>query len=191
MPRVALATPLAVALMLVTSVASADIVIGAEADLAIPVGDSSDDLSVGYGFLGRFGIALGVGPIEITPEIGGGYQAFPVDELAVYTGAHLESAREGTAGLGRAFVGGRVALDKDISPAVYARVGLGYMSTPGDDYFGPTLGGGLALEFRYIPLLNLGVHVGYDSLILGENEAGVDVPPVQWVALGAHVALQF
>ncbi|AKT37594.1 hypothetical protein [Chondromyces crocatus] len=192
MRHVAIAAAVTATLVFATSSARADIVIGAEGDLAIPVGSSADPYSVGWGIMGRLGYAVRLRPIEITPEVGGGYYAFPIEvqNISLDTSGvpHVASVTRETAGLVRAFAGGRVALDKKISPAAYVRVGMGYLSVPRGDAFAPTLGGGLALDIRALPLVNFGIHVGYEKM-LREDEPRV--PSLQWLALGAQAAIQF
>lgn len=108
--------------------------------------------------------------VSLIPELGGSYHSFGDDaRTKIYTG----------------FVGGRLAVGKVIEPSIFAHVGVGRA----DGYqtrTAPVLDGGLAIDFTLLPLIDLGVHGGYNVMLPGD-----DVGALKYVTLGAQAALVF
>ena len=106
--------------------------------------------------------------LSLTPEIGGSYHSFGDDaHTKIYTG----------------FIGGRLAVGKILEPSIFGHVGVGRA-----DGFqirtAPMMDAGLALDFTLLPLIDLGVHGGY-NVLLPSNED----PALKYFTLGAQAAL--
>ncbi|MGC4069031.1 MAG: hypothetical protein QM784_31185 [Polyangiaceae bacterium] len=108
--------------------------------------------------------------ISLTPEIGGSYHWFGGDR----------SPR-----LYRGFIGGRLGVGKVIEPSLFAHFGVGKIDGA-SDYVSPTVDVGAALDFTLLPIVNLGAHVSYDSLLARSEHSAFD-----WYTLGLHAALEF
>jgi hypothetical protein len=106
--------------------------------------------------------------ISLTPEIGGSYHAFGGDdETRIYSG----------------FLGGRLAVGKIIEPAIFGHVGVGHVRGF-ESRTAPMLDGGLAVDFTLLPLIDLGVHGGYNMMFPRDDGSALE-----FVTLGAHAAL--
>jgi hypothetical protein len=129
--------------------------------------DAPNTKSGGGGAL-RLGQELDLFLISLTPELGGSYHSFGGDERTkLYSG----------------FLGGRLAFGKIIEPSIFGHVGVGRV-----DGFqtrtAPLVDGGLAIDFTLLPLIDLGLHGGYNVLLPDRDSAAV-----KYVTLGAQAAL--
>jgi hypothetical protein len=116
----------------------------------------------------RIGQQLDLLLISLTPEVGGSYHAFGGDdETRLYAG----------------FLGGRLAVGKLIEPSIFAHVGVGHVRGF-ERRTAPLLDGGLALDLTILPLIDLGVHGGYNVMFPRNDGAAL-----KFITLGAHAAL--
>jgi hypothetical protein len=142
---------------------------------------TAEEIDTGFGGALRLGQRLDAKLVVFTGELGGSYHSFDGGPAPrVYRG----------------FAGARLAVGALIRPFIYAHGGVGHAAfdhypaspslypTSGRTGFTYDAGGGLALTL--LPLLNVGVHAGYTSL-LGGSEAR----DVNWLALGLDVELVF
>lgn len=122
----------------------------------------------GIGGAVRFGREYDLLLLSLTPEFMGSLHEFsdPGNELT-YAG----------------LAGGRATIGKVIEPGVFAHIGAGHASLPGDGITGVALDLGLTLDITVIPAVDFGVHGAYDSVSWG-GEGTFD-----WYRLGAHIAL--
>jgi hypothetical protein len=124
--------------------------------------------SAGGGGALRIGQEFDLFLISLTPEIGGSYHSFGGDdETRLYAG----------------FLGGRLAVGKIIEPSIFAHVGVGHVQGF-EERTAPLVNGGLALDFTLLPLIDLGVHGGY-NVMFPRNDGSA----LEFVTLGAHAAL--
>jgi hypothetical protein len=131
--------------------------------------DTPRDESGGGGAL-RVGRQLGLILIKLTPELGGSYHAFSGDgDAQLYSG----------------FVGARLGVGAVIEPSIYGHVGVAHISGF-ERRTAPLLDAGLALDFTLLPLIDLGLHAGYNVMLPRQN-----VPAFKFVTLGAQAALVF
>jgi hypothetical protein len=106
--------------------------------------------------------------LSLTPEIGGGYHAFGGDESTkVYTG----------------FLGGRFGVGKIIEPSIFGHLGLGHVDGL-ESRTAPVMDAGLAIDFTLLPLIDLGLHAGY-NVMLPRN----DGTALKFMTLGAQAAI--
>jgi hypothetical protein len=161
--------------------ARADTTIAADLDLNVPI-DSSFDAGGGFGI--RLGQELHLPFIVLNPEIGFTYATLSDRSPTIYRG----------------IAGARVGFGELIRFGVLAHVGFGHLSQdvpliPDDrdpSYVAFTFDGGLFLDFTALPLLNIGVHAIFNRLSASEDdELNVRYEAVNWMQLGAHVALVF
>lgn len=145
------------------------------ADLSAGWNPDAEERTGAIAYRGRLGWALGM----VVPEIGGDYWTFPPPEVAGRTQIY------------RAFAGARLELGDTVSPGVYAHLGWGRLRTepvglPEVVEWGATYDLGLTLDFRFIPVLSLGLHAEYDWI-------NPDAPATRtrWLAGGLHAALEF
>ena len=172
-PLVARALPvLAATLLLFTSheaLASSGTALGVDIDYAH--GISEPGVTNGTGFNVRLGYKLDLLLAQLTPEVGGGYHTFAGTANATFS---------------QGIVGGRLAFGKILEPGVYAHLGYGHVVEGTIGRSGATLDGGLTLDLTLLPLLDLGVHAGYDGLL-----ATGGYPAFDTYVLGVHGALVF
>lgn len=158
--------------------ADAKLLFGADAGVTVALGDWSVKPD-GPGFEGRLrlGYQLPVPVIRIVPEILGSYATFPADDVG-------NASQTGLSGRG----GLRVGIGGLIGPALFAHVGYSRVHGEASDYTVTTSGlsydVGLSVDFTLIPLLNIGVHGGY-NVVTEENKSA------QWIDAGVHVELVF
>jgi hypothetical protein len=154
-----------------TRTARADTAIAADAELAVPI--STTGQLLGVGFAGRLGHRFRVPLITFTPELGGDYHTF--------------DGNVATLGAVRGIAGARLGIGEIIRPTAYAHLGYGYAWYSGGhgSFDGFTYDFGVALDFVLLPLLDLGLHASYAS-ILTAHDTGAN-----WIALGVHAALIF
>jgi hypothetical protein len=130
-----------------------------------------DDVESGSGGAIRLGRQADLVLVSLTGEIGGSYHGFAGErEVSVYRG----------------FLGGRLQVGKILEPGIYGHLGIGKLNDEPDSRTAPTFDAGLFLDLTVLPLVDLGVHAGYDT-VLGSGDANAFD---YWVA-GAHAALVF
>src|SRR5262245_30258132 len=143
--------------------ARADIAIGGDIDVLVPL--DIDDVTSGPGFGVRLGWQLHLPLIVIVPEIGYSWGDFG-------DGATIN----------RGIVGARLGIGEIFRIGLAAHLGYGHRSeeiqTVRYTNDGLTLDGGLFFDFSLIPLLNIGVHAYYGRLA-GNEEKGLEV--LQWM----------
>jgi hypothetical protein len=105
----------------------------------------------------RFGQQLDLALIQLTGELGAGYQPFngtPSPKL--YSG----------------FLGGRLALGKILEPGIFGHIGVAHLSagTGAVSRTAPLLDVGLFLDLTVLPLVNVGVHGGYNVMTPSSNQ---------------------
>jgi hypothetical protein len=149
--------------------ASSGTAIGVDLDYAH--GLNEPGVESGSGFNVRLGYKLDLELLQITPEVGGGYLTFGGDENAKFS---------------QGIVGGRVAFGKVIEPGMYAHLGYGHVVEGGVGRSGATGDAGVTLDLTLLPLIDLGVHAGYDGLLKSGN-----APAFDSYVLGVHGALVF
>ena len=129
-------------------------------------------VSSGTGFIARLGYKLDLKLLQLTPEIGGGYHAFSGDAGAKFS---------------QGIVGGRVSFLKVLEPGVYAHLGYGHLAgSIGDGRSGATADAGVTLDLTILPLVDLGIHGGYNAMLKNG-----DYPAFDSYVLGVHGALIF
>ncbi len=129
-------------------------------------------VSAGTGFNVRLGYKLDLKLLQLTPEIGGAYHTFGGDAGVKFA---------------QGIVGGRVSFLKVLEPGVYAHLGYGHLSGNfGDGRSGVTADAGVTLDLTILPLVDLGVHGGYNGML----KSG-DYPAFDSYVLGVHGALIF
>jgi len=109
--------------------------------------------------------------VSLTPEIGGSYDRF--------NGSNNDRIYRG-------FIGGRLGLGKIIEPSVFAHIGVGRFDADVASHTAPVFDAGIALDFTLLPLINLGAHGSYNTLLPQGDHSSFN-----WLALGLHVALVF
>jgi hypothetical protein len=150
--------------------------VGADLESDIPVNQNA--LSTGPGFAIRAGYQLHVPLLVLTPEIGFNLAAFNSD------------VSDGNARAYRGIAGVRAGIGELLRVGAYGHVGFASVSrtlhAKDLDHTSFTFDIGAFLDLTVIPLLDLGVHIGYAS-VSGEH----DIKALQWVAAGVHAALVF
>jgi hypothetical protein len=155
--------------------------LGADLEGAIPlnlptVGDG-DDVQGGGGFKIRLGERIRLRPgLHITPEGGFAYDhLFANDDIGNAHSWDME----------RLMAGARLSFGRFVLPTIYGHVGFGWRGTGDPDVpaatgFAYDIGG--ALDFRFVPRFDFGIHIEY---------ASVDAQPYvpKWLAIGAHIDL--
>jgi hypothetical protein len=143
--------------------------IALDVDYAVALGEGDTDGGAGGAL--RLGYELDLATVAVTPEIGLGYHGF----------GGLRSP-----GIYQAFVGARTGFGGVLEPGLYARFGVAHASEEGGSRTVPSLGAGLSLDLTPVPVLDIGVHSGYEVLFAGGNENAFD-----WWVFGAHAAVMF
>lgn len=130
------------------------------------------DVTPGVGGAIRLGSQADLLLLSLTGEIGGSYHQFGgVPDVTVYRG----------------FLGGRISVGKILEPGLYGHLGVGSLSLdPGDSRTAATFDAGLFLDLTVLPLVDLGIHGGYVTL-LGND----DLDAFDYYVAGAHGALVF
>ncbi|MBW8885977.1 MAG: hypothetical protein JF612_14655 [Planctomycetia bacterium] len=80
-------------------------------------------------------------------------------------------------------MGGRFAVGKIIEPSIFGHVGVGHVQGF-ETRTAPIMDAGLALDFTLLPLIDLGVHGGY-NVMLPRNDGSA----LKFFTLGAQAAL--
>lgn len=148
--------------------ASSGTAIGVDLDYAHGLNERAVGAGTGFGV--RLGYKLDLLLAQITPEVGGEYHSFSGDAGVKFA---------------QGIVGGRLAFGKVLEPGLYAHLGYGHISGA-DSRSGATLDGGLTLDLTLLPLLDLGVHGGYDGMLKSGDRNAFDS-----YVLGVHGALVF
>jgi len=144
--------------------------IGVDIDYTNGINETA--VSGGTGFNGRLGYKLDLVVLQLTPEIGGAYHTFAGDAGVKFA---------------QGIVGGRVSFLKVLEPGIYAHLGYGHVSVNGGDgRSGATGDAGVTLDLTLLPLIDLGVHAGYNGML----KSG-DYPAFDSYVLGVHGALIF
>jgi len=126
---------------------------------------------IGGGGAVRLGRKLDLMLVSLTPEIGGSYDRFNGDNnTRIYRG----------------FIGGRLGIGKLIEPSVFAHIGVGKLGANLGSHTAVTLDAGIALDLTFLPLINVGAHASYNTLL-----PQGDYSSFNWLALGLHAALVF
>jgi len=181
-PRAAAPVTLAALLTAHPRPARADVALAGDFDVALPIGQTASQsyLSTGAGFDVRFGYRFRIPyqPLFITPELAAGF----TDVFA-----HLIRVRPGV----------RVAFGRFVIPYAYVHVGWGFTSFDplgtSDPRATPFVsGGGLAfdtgagVDFAVLRRLQVGAHLGYNGVDVGQ----VDPPSLsfraKWLNLGLN-----
>jgi len=149
--------------------ASSGTAIGVDLDYAHGISEPGTDN--GTGFNVRVGYKLDLLVLQLTPEVGGAYHTFAGDADAKFS---------------QGIVGGRLAFGKILEPGVYAHLGYGHVSEFGSSRSGATIDGGLTLDLTLLPLIDLGVHGGYNGLLATGGYRAFDT-----YVVGVHAALVF
>jgi hypothetical protein len=152
-------------------------------DLDYTNGINEAGVSSGTGFNVRLGYKLDLLLVQLTPEVGGGYHTFSGDLSPKFS---------------QGFVGGRLQFGKILEPGIYTHLGYGHLSgsetlcldvgcTSIDaSHSGATFDAGVTLDLTLLPLLDLGVHAGYNGMLKSGNFDAFDT-----YVLGVHGALVF
>ncbi len=140
-------------------------------DLDYTHGISEPQVGSGTGFNVRLGYKLDLLVVQLTPEIGGAYHTFSGTADAKFS---------------QGIVGARLAFGKVVEPGLYAHLGYGHLGAGPGDRSGATGDAGLTLDFTLLPIIDLGVHAGYNGLFKGDSDPAFDT----FVA-GVHGALIF
>ena len=120
------------------------------------------------------GGALRLGPkydlllVSFTPELGGSLHSFGgSDQTKLYEG----------------FLGGRFGVGKILEPSIFGHVGVGHVHGF-ETRTAPVLDTGLALDLTLLPLIDLGLHGGYNVMLPRNDESAL-----KFFTLGAQAAL--
>ena len=168
LPLAVLATSLAT--LFVTRAADAGPAFGFDADLAFPI--NSNQSSTGGGIGARFGYELHLPLIAVTPEIG-----FTYDGFGGSLGPNVY----------RGIAGGRVGFGELVRVGGLAHVGYGHLDAPvGPNYDGFTWDAGGFATITLIPILNIGVHIVYNQLVLNNTSS-----TYQYLTTGLDLGLVF
>jgi len=144
--------------------------IGADLDYTNGIEESS--ARSGTGFNVRLGYKLDLKVLQLTPEVGGAYHTFSGDAGAKFS---------------QFIVGGRVAFLKVLEPGVYAHLGYGHLGgRVGEGRWATTADAGVTLDLTLLPLVDLGVHGGYNGMLKSGDYQAFDS-----YVVGLHGALIF
>lgn len=153
-----------------TAHASSGTAIGVDIDYTNGINEPA--VSSGTGFNVRLGYKLDLLVLQLTPEIGGGYHTFSGDLSPKFS---------------QGIVGGRLQFGKVLEPGLYAHLGYGHLSAAGfDGHSGATADAGVTLDLTLLPLLDVGVHGGYNGMLKSGDYSAFDT-----YVLGVHGALIF
>ena len=145
-----------------------------EVDFALPVNMNGAKPGAGGALRGGYDLDLTI--VHVMPEIG--------------IGVH-KLTEPGGPSIIRGFAGGRAGIGAGVRFDAFLHIGYGSVAYPAaglDSSYGtPILDGGLALDFTLLPVVDLGLHVSYNTAFktLGTS----DTP--RWLGLGAHLAVAF
>lgn len=168
------------AVTLTPCTASADILIGAGAEVAVPLGDDLGDHGVGFGLDAFVAYILPLPFLDIAVGADGGYTWFS------------EGDTDFTLDIGQILGQLRVGADLVVvKPEVFAGVGYGWLSGAGSDFVkehgGLSWQVGASLGFSGLPLVSLGLHAAYNEI---HYDDGTE-PVYQWVDVGLNAQISF
>jgi hypothetical protein len=147
------------------------ITVGGDLDYAGPIDSGA---STGWGFGIRLGQRVHLPLVAVDPELGFTYHSFS-------GGASAQSYR-GIAGL-------RIGIGEVFRIGPFAHLGVGHVSlsgTPDYSHTAFTYDAGLFLDLTVLPLLDVGIHGGYNQIV-----ASSPSPAFQFATVGADVTLVF
>jgi hypothetical protein len=151
--------------------ARADTAIAVDFEARVPI--DLDNVSSAPALGIRLGQQLHLPFLILTPELGFNWGHFG-DGPTIYRG----------------IAGARVGFGEVLRFGVNAHIGFGHYSWEfggiESSRTGLTLDGGLFLDLTVLPLVDVGVHMGY-ARMAGNDDDGVE--PLQWLAFGLHAAL--
>ncbi len=157
-----------------SSTAQADMEFGAGARLAVPTGDFSSAVDMGYGIEGYVGYGFDMPLLHIRPELRVAYTEF--DE---------ERSGMPSVGAWRFLGGAKVALGEIVRPFVDAHLGYSIYSPSGfDDEGSITMDMGAGLDITILPVMDIGGGIGYNLMWPGGNDIG-------WFDFGVWVTFNF
>ena len=141
-------------------------------DLNYTNGINEPKVGSGTGFNVRLGYKLDLLVAQITPEIGGGFHTFSGDAKQK---------------LAQGIVGGRLQFGKILEPGLYAHLGYGHLSGVfNNTHSGATADAGVTLDLTLLPIIDVGVHAGYNGML----KSG-DYPAFDSYVLGVHGSVIF
>jgi hypothetical protein len=140
-------------------------------DLDYTNGINEPAVGKGTGFNVRLGYKLDLLVLQFTPEVGGAYHTFSGDAGAKFS---------------QGIVGGRLAFGKILEPGLYAHLGYGHLGFDGGSRSGATADAGVTLDLTLLPLIDLGVHAGYNGMLKSDPYDAFDS-----YVVGVHGALVF
>src|SRR3954471_20548579 len=119
-------------------------------DLDYTNGINEPHVGSGTGFNVRLGYKLDLLVLQVTPEVGGAYHTFSGDASPKFS---------------QGIVGGRLQFGKVLEPGLYAHLGYGHVSAEGGGHSGATVDAGVTLDLTLLPLVDVGVHAGYNGML--------------------------
>jgi hypothetical protein len=170
----------AIALFTASRPARADISIGGDVDVGLPVGQTGTPtyLSTGAGFDLRFGYRFHIPyqPLFITPQISAGY---------VDLAAHLIRVRPGV----------RVSFGRLVIPFAQVHVGYGWasfdpagtqdtMGTPSVSAGGLAFDAAAGVDFAILRRLHVGAHLGYNITNVSQLSGMTTPLHAKWLNVG-------
>lgn len=170
------------ALLLGARPARAQIAIGGDFDVALPVAQTPAQtyLATGAGFDFRLGYRFGIPyqPLWITPELAAGYTNMAANIVRVRPGV-------------------RVAFGRLVMPWAQVHVGYGWASfdpagtadtkaTPFVSAGGLTFDAGAGVDFAVIRRLHVGAHLGYDIVNVGQVGPSSLPWRAKWINVGLN-----
>ncbi len=169
--------------------AKADTLIGVDLNGGFNVGELSAD-GAGLGANARLGYSLDIPVLRLVPELQFNYMGFALDD--VQGQGAIAAANSGNLRTISGRAGARVGFSAIVGLSLYGHVGYGTAITVVDGQDNRSDAGlsydvGLAIDFTAIPLINLGIHGGFNSLTPGDDA----LEPINWIDVGAHVELVF
>ncbi len=141
-------------------------------DLDYTHGIDEPHVGKGTGFNVRLGYKLDLLVVQLTPEVGGAYHTFSGDASPHFS---------------QGIVGGRLQFGKILEPGLYAHLGYGHLSSDaGGSRSGATADAGVTLDLTLLPLIDVGVHAGYNGMLKSDNYPAFDT-----YVLGLHGSIIF
>ncbi|MET0793641.1 MAG: hypothetical protein ABW061_19130 [Polyangiaceae bacterium] len=140
-------------------------------DLDYTNGINEPHVGSGTGFNVRLGYKLDLLVLQVTPEIGGAYHTFSGDVSPKFS---------------QGIVGGRLQFGKILEPGLYAHLGYGHLSALGTGHSGATADAGVTLDLTLLPIVDLGIHAGYNGMLKSGDYDAFDS-----YVLGVHGSIIF
>lgn len=149
----------------------ADTAIAADLESVVPL--AFENVDFGPAFAVRLGWQLHLPLITLTPEAGFHYASFS-DGPQLYRG----------------IIGARVGVGELLRFGAFAHLGIARqtwtLAAVDTSHTGLTLDAGLFLDLTVLPLIDVGVHIGYGRVGANEDD---NIDANQWLAFGLHAAL--